>query len=419
MKSKIYYGEYSLEHWIKLMVTGNVVCPEYQRSFVWDKEDVIRLINSLNEGSFVQPVTIALNRKDDRTTENIILDGQQRLTAILLARINRMPNNFNQRNVQIDEQNSDEDEGDNKKEIVWDFSKLLYDDNKKLYNDIKKIKERAQNDDRYEDLNIDFGDKGIDKFYEDTFLGFSYIVLDNESMEGARKYFAMLFRNINYWGKKLNAVDSRRSLYYMNLRFCDYFDGITEDGGDVLCDIKIKERMNEAQIDFVRYLSVLSQYFASENSTDIMKRYSSYRSRETFYVDYVSYVLGLEQEGNTDKFNGFNFEEVFPNECWKERFIRIHDNLQNHMAKMGLDNKVFPSCIDADYWLFGLIYWVLFKGKEISFNDELFQEVHNAINEKKGEGEEGSAYTRDPNALKYLRERIAASIDIYKKYANV
>lgn len=29
MNSKFYYGEYSLKHWIDLMLSGNIVLPEF------------------------------------------------------------------------------------------------------------------------------------------------------------------------------------------------------------------------------------------------------------------------------------------------------------------------------------------------------------------------------------------------------
>lgn len=35
MMNKVYYGEYTLEHWIKLMLTRNIELPNYQRHFVW------------------------------------------------------------------------------------------------------------------------------------------------------------------------------------------------------------------------------------------------------------------------------------------------------------------------------------------------------------------------------------------------
>ena len=84
MQNKVYYGEYTLEHWIKLMLTQNIVLPNYQRHFVWRKRDFRRLLQSLKDGQFVQPVTIALYN-DGTLKQNLILDGQQRLTSLLLA----------------------------------------------------------------------------------------------------------------------------------------------------------------------------------------------------------------------------------------------------------------------------------------------------------------------------------------------
>ena len=85
MKSKIYYGEYSLMHWVNMILTGDISLPDYQRSFVWDEKDIKRLLKSIFEDQFVQPVTIALYPDtQNKTKNNLILDGQQRLTSILL-----------------------------------------------------------------------------------------------------------------------------------------------------------------------------------------------------------------------------------------------------------------------------------------------------------------------------------------------
>lgn len=90
MENKVYYGEYTLKHWIKLMLSGNIVLPEYQRHFVWRECDVKRLLQSLSDGQFVQPVTIALY-DDNAIRQNLILDGQQRLTSLLLAYLGYFP----------------------------------------------------------------------------------------------------------------------------------------------------------------------------------------------------------------------------------------------------------------------------------------------------------------------------------------
>lgn len=43
-KNRSYYGEYTLEHWVELILKRDIIHPEYQRSFVWDKERSTNLI---------------------------------------------------------------------------------------------------------------------------------------------------------------------------------------------------------------------------------------------------------------------------------------------------------------------------------------------------------------------------------------
>lgn len=82
MERKIFYGEYTLRHWLDLMLKRNIVLPEYQRHFVWSKESVERFLIQLKEGLFVPPVIIGSFKKN-ASNDNIILDGQQRLTSIM------------------------------------------------------------------------------------------------------------------------------------------------------------------------------------------------------------------------------------------------------------------------------------------------------------------------------------------------
>ena len=90
-KTRTYYGEYTLEHWINLILSKNIVLPEYQRSFAWSEERIKRFIVSLYKGDYVPPVIIAAGQENTERA-NLILDGQQRLTSILLAALGRMPN---------------------------------------------------------------------------------------------------------------------------------------------------------------------------------------------------------------------------------------------------------------------------------------------------------------------------------------
>ena len=58
MDNKVYYGEYSLKHWIDLIFKKNLILPEYQRYFVWNEDDLEKLIDTLKGKLFVPPVTI-------------------------------------------------------------------------------------------------------------------------------------------------------------------------------------------------------------------------------------------------------------------------------------------------------------------------------------------------------------------------
>ncbi len=71
----------------------------------------------------------------------------------------------------------------------------------------------------------------------------------------------------------------------------------------------------------------------------------------------------------------------------------------------------FKSWIDADYWMFGLIYNILFKGKSFVIKTGLINDIKNAIEAKKAD----TAYSKSPNRLGYLRERLVDSIEIFNR----
>lgn len=403
------------------MLTRGVDLPEYQRSFVWDEGDVKRLVASINSGQFILPVTIA-HYKDDNGERNLILDGQQRLTSILLAYLGFMPIKEKFNSMYADLANGDDSEEDVKdSSMEWTYKKLLKENQND--NNVLSIKGRLRDNDHYKALNVTI-DGDMEDFYDRTFLGFSFIIPAKQDDNSTQRYFSTLFRNMNYLGKKLSSLESRRSLYFMNKEYKDYFDGKTAEGEDVLCNIKIIENMQPRKIDFVRYLSILSQLMVAKNNdiNRVMVGYSAYSSRESYYADYVSLIVGLEQESRKDKFSGFKMERCFPNQEWKDRFVIVKDFLGRNKAKLGLDEKygAFTSWIDADYWLFGLLDTVLFKGKTLAMEDELTTQLLGEINTKRqlSEGEKATEYQKNPNRIGNLRERIKRSLAIYSGYAQ-
>ena len=74
MENRVYYGEYSLKHWLDLILTKNIILPEYQRKFVWKPEQVKNLIETIKKGEFVPPVTIG----------SAVINGENKNIIIIL-----------------------------------------------------------------------------------------------------------------------------------------------------------------------------------------------------------------------------------------------------------------------------------------------------------------------------------------------
>lgn len=428
MENKVYYGEYTLKHWINMMLTGNIVLPDYQRHFVWREKDMKRLLQSLSEGQFVQPVTIALYN-DGTTKQNLILDGQQRLTSLLLAYLCYFPNKKKFKTGECTKVASEDDSAaDEESEpsvvegFLWQYSDLLNYGNNKM-----EILSKISTDERYIKTTYTLITGLTDDFFNKTYLGFSYVVPNTTTATEVQKNFSKMFRNINYFGKKLEPIDSRKSLYYQNQELIKYFEGKCDDGTDVFGDLRIIEDLQPSKIDFVRYLAILSQYVASirpEDAKDVMVGYSAYGSREGFYADYVSYILGIEQEDRSDKFNRFSFDTFFPNGAWKVRFYNLRDALVKVKPLIELkDNISFNAWYEADYWLFGLIYQILFKGKEL--NDDLRRVVRGKIRTLRDDVERqvrddrsDIAFSKNANRIGFIRKRLVVSCNIFEHYVH-
>ncbi|QUB48033.1 DUF262 domain-containing protein [Prevotella sp. oral taxon 475] len=413
--NRTYYGEYSLERWIELVVKGNIVLPEYQRHFVWDQKDLKRLIKSLHEGQFVQPVTIGLYNKGNKEKINLLLDGQQRLSSILLAYLGYFPKKemFETPNqeIAIEDDSAFDEAGDNQnteiKSIKWTIREL-YDKEKSL----EELRAELSSNSRYEKL--DLGLQLEEDFWKETFIGFSFIVPDMAEVSDVQTFYTHLFRNMNYYGRKLSASESRKSLYYQDSRLTNYFEGKTEQGDDVLCDLKVKQDFKPRQIDFIRYLSMLSQKKVGKT---VMMGYSAYNSRENYYADYVAYLLGLEQEEREDKFDGFDFSAIFPDYVIRDRYNKLREGVEQIKQYIHQDyDGAFKSWIDADLWLLGLIYYVVFEGKDLSLEGNKGEDLRQAISEEIDSKNE--AYQKRSNALGHIRERINKSIEIYNDYVS-
>lgn len=403
MNNKVYYGEYSLAYWIKLIISGDLILPDYQRSFVWNEKDAKRLIESLMDKQFIQPLTIAF----DGQGHNIILDGQQRLTSVLLASIERFPikDKFDCADQFLSEDDGALDENGNtsgiKKSIKWTFSQIIANG---------KLKD-ISSDTRYKVFVTGIPDKNT--FFEDSFIGFSYIIPNIDDAKERQRFFSKLFRNMNYLGQKLSVIESRRSLYYMDDKYLHFLEGETDEGINIFAGFRIRDGVSVYEIDLIKYLSILSQVMAGK---EIMVGYSAYGRRESFYTDYVSYLMGLEQEDKPDKFDGFSFstieDDLSKHYEYLLKFLNQIFFCDNQVIK---EKHIFKSVIDSDYWLFGLIFYIVFKKKQIDFDKEKLESLKKEISTKIEEKKDDSFYQRSPNRLGNLRSRVRESIEVYGK----
>lgn len=378
--SRNFYGEYSLEQWIKLILTKEIILPEFQRAFVWSEEDVEELIISLKDGLFVPPITIG--NYDDKT--NYILDGQQRLSAILIAYLGLFPKKDKFKLSMLEYQDTANDNDDIAEEdedimpLEWHFNYFT-----KAGQDKQSILEKIEKD-KYKTKNYDLDSN----FWKDSYIGFSLIIPISNEREEQQKLYSSVFRNINIKGKSLTQLESRKALYFLKEDFSKWFSP------RFIYNIHI----NKASIDFVRYLSLLSQYKKNRETGRLAQNYKT--KMETYYESYI--LAEVYKQDRT----------MFTPLLSKDNQDR-YDKLEAFL-KADCFSKGFASIIDADVYLFGAIYYTIVRNKKVSITEELQSKIQEKIQEFKGD----HLHYKSPAALKYLRSRIQSSIDIYRRYAS-
>lgn len=385
MNNKVYYGEYTLRHWINLILKKNIILPDYQRYFVWDQNKAKELIKAFKEKQFIPPVTIG-NFKSEKESINLILDGQQRLTSILLAYIGYFPNKMiNQKELKFMDENDNliEDEGINNI-LEWNFNELLKNGSTK-----EEIKENLS----YENyIKFDFN-VGKD-FFDNNFLGFSYLVPLLANDKEQQKFYSKVFRSINIQGESLLALESRAALYYLDKDLEDYF----------IPKFIEKIYVNDSKVDFVRYLALLSQYKKEKTADELGKRFAG--KMEKYYEEYIYFTVGEEDSNIFIKYS-----ELFKD---KKEYEKMYINLKESLKKLELLKK-YGSIIDVDITLFGLIYFIVFEKKEIDYSkkESIIKEINKEIEKIR---REDTKHVKNPAAFKYLRYRVRRSIEIYERY---
>lgn len=385
MDGKVYYGEYSLKHWINLILKKNIILPDYQRYFVWDKNKIKGLINAIAENQFVPSVTIG-NFNQGGNKVNLILDGQQRLTSVLLTYLGIFPDKNTFKNEKVKEElSADEDDHDIDESLFddvleWNFNKLTEKGHEK-----QEILDKILPG-NYEKLDLEMGEE----FFDNNFLGFSYLVPQTDDVKEQQRYYSKVFRNINIQGVSLLPQESREALYYLDKDLVKYFK--PEFQNEIL--------VNDKKIDFVRYLALLSQYENDKTVDNLAKKFT--RNMEAYYEKYIYVCINNEQD------NGFSIDNL-------KNYESSFEKLKEVIVKWGFNLKR-ESIITVDIALFGLIYFIVFEKKDIDydkkeeFKEKIIAKIKNFLKD--------DLHKRNPGALKYLRERVKCSIEIYKEFVK-
>ena len=392
MDNKVFYGEYTLRHWINMILRKELLLPDYQRFFVWKEKKMDLLIETLQEKRFVPPVSIGVYMENDEK-QNLIIDGQQRLTSILLAYLGLFPEQSedfvsyeralaDERDDGIDDEDYEDDEL-----LDWTFKKLTVHGRTKeaILSGLK-----LQNYKR-KDYNLS------DEFWDTTFLGFSYMVPDLSQEKAQLKYYSKVFRDINIQGQRLQPLESRQALYFLDKDLLNLFS--PSFAHDIIIGLKPAKKM-----DFVRYLSLLSSYKKLNNYYWVARGNGYVKEMERFYENFIFSVVG---ESSMEIFS--SLEEMFGQDDWHRRIqlleLRIND--------LGL-KRTFVSIVQMDTYFFGLIYHIVFLGRDIDISgrQDLSQILDNLYESYK----ENYLHSRSPNALKYMQKRMEESINTYALY---
>lgn len=392
MSNHVYYGEYSLAYWIELILTRKIVLPKYQRHFVWNMESLETLVSTFQDNRFVPPVTIGAFCKADGSKINYIIDGQQRLTSILLAYLDLFPDKekYKARLLALarGEETVDEEEGDPYDNVLeWNLSYLTEKGNNK--NEILSKLEEGN----YMSIGLNLPNQ----FFHGHYLGFSYIVPAASDETSQQCYYTKMFRDINVQGVQLIDIESRRSLYFLNERYEDFFEPA------FVANYYVNRVGEKQQLDFTRYLCLLSAFKKSNNENRVARGFSGKRI-EKYIEMYIYSVVGNDNE---DIFG--RFSDIFPGGDFTEDVQCLKSTLEN----LNLP-KEYPSIINMDMYFFGLIYHVLLCHRhiDISRKGQLKYRIDRRINDLRDMDNHAQA----PAQFQYMRQRLIQSINVYEAF---
>lgn len=172
---------------------------------------------------------------------------------------------------------------------------------------------------------------------------------------------------------------------------------------DCIKNIFIERDKKKERIDFVRYLSICSQFAKNGDVNGLLKNYG--KKEESYYTLFIDDCINK------------NSESIFVE--YDDKFFKNNlKHLSSAIEILCLKGKSFTSIIDCDIYMFGLIYYLVIQGKNLIEieKDTLLSDLKLAIESLKDNQESGEMHKKTPSALKYVRQRFLKSFEIYKEY---
>lgn len=398
MKNKVYYGEYSLGHWIKLIMKKDIILPDYQRYFVWDEDQIEALVSTLKQGLFIPPIIIGACTIDGKE-QNIIIDGQQRLTSILLAyfKVYPKPSEFKESIIEL---------ADSASPKRWTFKELTNN-----FSSIDEIKDSLISDKRYKKLNIDLSSKELQEIY----IGFSYIVPeipDHTKSQAQQNYYSTIFRFINKQGTELEDLESRKALYFLNSNMVNWFEP------KLTYKLSDKKRSGRIPFDYIKYISVLTEYNKRHNIDGNRKVSISdciptgdTKALEKYYERYIYTFTETDFDDKDNALLQFGtLKDLYPD----GKFNKQIEHIQKCIDELNFSESALSSVISLDVHFYGLIYYVVFLKREIDLSkkDSLVKSL----------SRESLGFANSPEHVKsqksksFWEKRVLKSIHIYQHY---
>lgn len=384
METNVFYGEYSLDHWIHLLETGNIKLPKIQRSFTWKDYKIKRLIKSLHNKQFIPPVIVIRSNQ-----ENLIIDGQQRLTSLLLAYRNKYPTRKNLNNK-------------------WKYCSQ---------SDGNTTATNFDDPDGFADYDFfeGIGTSNIDKndFFKDKFLGFTFISPQSDNKNEQEQFFAQTFYSINTQAELLTA-DEKLEAYKLiapelkniiSSKFEEYFK--VSRGSNKLIRILgyiLQYRMNEDFIqtaekteDFANIIESLSNRIPVDLFGKRGEIVRDFDYSQPYYSDGSNYSI---------------FKEINSTPCYIEILEKIKIELNKNKNQNPNVPYKFDKIVHFDVLFFGFLYQCLFEGNISYLNDEnTIRELIGKCSKLAEKLHKRSKNT--PNDSIYICERIKESIELY------